>query len=516
MLKRFECLNRLLRGIYGVIHVKVAAIYYHGQETETEVVIFDSGLRDKCSFTSKYADNYRRLFELTFCNSETLFLTKKENKKRNINREVAILNTIKYFRKLKVNIPENLYLEVGIDLFGELIFKAINENLIPVIFKYRCNELDDVELQFERAIDKIRGLFAGLELGYTLHDEVTASVFSWIYDSDFSEAVYNKAKHLYAIPINTFQADFQIMNFWSVPHVLVRVKETQTAEQTYEDLVDGYLHYPFSENQMYVDPSGKYLRDSAKNAGDFYVFPISHKELYKIYIPRNIYYISYIPEDEKERAKLYPDITTHYELEKRMRKKAQRDLKAAFRNELEKYYLSVCASIEDILERLSHGRMGAFIAKRPCELNSCKLILKRFDIKDEELFNCLSADSDCENDLVVRIWSLLEEAIYDFTNQLESTGKGLASEMRQYLDSDALSQHYQKIKTFLESDQLKKNIETRENAQNAHPERFDFMPEQGKITFVKVFDPKPYHMNVYQWLRDTLNVYYNYLTNQEN
>ncbi len=514
MLKRFECLNRLLRGIYGVIHVKVAAIYYHGQETE--VVIFDSGLRDKCSFTSKYADNYRRLFELTFCNSETLFLTKKENKKRNINREVAILNTIKYFRKLKVNIPENLYLEVGIDLFGELIFKAINENLIPVIFKYRCNELDDVELQFERAIDKIRGLFAGLELGYTLHDEVTASAFSRIYDSDFSEAVYNKAKHLYAIPINTFQADLQIMNFWAVPHMVVRVKDAQIAVQTYEELVDGYLHYPFDENQMYVDPSGKHLRNSVKNTGNFHAFPISNKELYKIYIPRNIYYISYIPEDEKERAELYPDITTHYELENRMKIKVLRDMRAAFQTEIEKYYLSVCSSIEDILDRLSYGRLGAFIAKKPCELNSCKLVLKRFNIKVEELYECLSAEFDSENDFVVQIWSLLEDAIYDYISQLESTGEGLASEMQQYLDPDALSQHCQKIKEFLESEQLKKNIETREKAQKSCPERFDFKVDQETHTFAKNFDPKLYHKNVYKWLRDTLNVYYNYLTSKEN
>ncbi len=515
-MQRQDCLDNLLNGIYDKTTVRVKKIHYKGQEKKTEVVIFERGWKDKCSYTSKKADNYRKLFRMTFCKPDVLFLNDAENERPDFSQEVTILNAINYFREHKVEIADSLYLEVGKKIMGEVVFKAINEYIIPVIFKPECSKTDDVELQFERAIDKIRGLFAGLELGYTLHDEVTASAFSRIYDSDFSEAVYNKAKHLYAIPINTFQADLQIMNFWAVPHMVVRVKDAQIAVQTYEELVDGYLHYPFDENQMYVDPSGNHLRNSVKNTGNFHAFPISNKELYKIYIPRNIYYISYIPEDEKERAELYPDITTHYELENRMKIKVLRDMRAAFQTEIEKYYLSVCSSIEDILDRLSYGRLGTFIAKKPCELNSCKLVLKRFNIKVEELYECLSAEFDSENDFVVQIWNLLEDAIYDFTSQLESTGEGLASEMQQYLDPDALSQHCQKIKEFLESEQLKKNIETREKAQKSCPERFDFKVDQETHTFAKNFDPKLYHKNVYKWLRDTLNVYYNYLTNKEN
>lgn len=154
--KRYEYLKKLINNIFDTL-----ANSYRIDDGDTGIIVRGKGKEIcKCTFTEKYRKDYIKLFEITFTYKKCKFeYAGKQKISQKFNRDIAIRNARKYFKKVNIDIDYVFHSQSDKYLFSKLIYKYI-EKLLDVIFNdYNCtgekrNKL--ISQRYTSILDNIR------------------------------------------------------------------------------------------------------------------------------------------------------------------------------------------------------------------------------------------------------------------------------------------------------------------------------------------------------------------------
>ena len=107
---------------------------------------------------------------------------------------------------------------------------------------------------------------------------------------------------------------------------------------------------------------------------------------------------------------------------------------------------------------------------------------------------------------------LLEESICKFIAQLENYSSSLVKEIRYYLSEAEKEEHALKISRYINSSELATVIQLQQKKlPQYHQELTIECGDEIPVLFCPDVDLRMLHENLYQWLKDTLQRYYEYL-----
>lgn len=365
-ISRSEALDEMLLGIYGNRNVN-----FENQK----VIINDDRIR-KTLYSPTSATNLRKLFEVTFKNPDVIFEDKKKGKNFTLNKEMVITNTVNYFSKLGIDIPEVVN-STERTLLGMRMCDAILEHILPAIFNNTNTEKGkfdienaDISLEINKAIESIQSKFCSGDFFEQLYVDIKSSDVEKLYDSDYSIDECNYGLCVCSYLHSVFYVFKPVPSIYYYAHrdKLVLDKDLRNLK----DLCDDYFNAPIQSANSFERLTERFINKAAlenKNFINPYYYNINQinyidKTMHwdrvcqlsfnsnipnHSFIPRHFYFMTKLNETIiKEK---YPECKSSIALDFTLKDKAIEQINTEYAEKIAKYYVDSLANIKNVCSK---------------------------------------------------------------------------------------------------------------------------------------------------------------------
>ncbi|MBP3242846.1 MAG: hypothetical protein J6L99_03220 [Ruminococcus sp.] len=435
-----------------------------------------------------------------------------------ISYEHLISNTIIYFSNLGYDMDEKQLKIIGENVLGKFFCYAITEKILPFVFD--GNDPDkNAESDFKQVKWELTTYFNGFDLGYIVHNHAKNNDVETVMDSMYKK----KDKDLYAVPIDRSKIEYEIILPFSEVKISIGIQPDESERFTLERIIGNYQKYPFADDEPFLDPFAGQVEEFVANNPKYTeesCFPLSDVVIpTQYFIPRYFYYITCINQEiidryngEEKRKLGKPLVLTdgslrfpteddvnrefervkldHENLNTLLTKRAAKDFREKYHDDVSEYYHHVMVYIEDMIRRIATIDYS-YAIRRDSDVDACQKFARHFNIDYVKMIEFIE-DDDC----VKKCYELIEEAVYEFTKKLNSVINPFAilklqDEFKKFLPHK-VEAHYNKIGEYIESGKLINALRLKAKILSDNPDadlkiEMPVRDENGHITISETF-----------------------------